>query len=36
MFNKAIRKFTNICKASFEQQIAREISNEEQVGKQLA
>jgi hypothetical protein len=29
MFNKAIRKFTNLCKASFESEISAKIIQEE-------
>ncbi len=35
MFNKAMRKFTNICKATFEQQISKELEQEEQAGKKV-
>jgi hypothetical protein len=32
MLNKAMRKFTNMCKQSFEKQIAQDIKNEENAG----
>lgn len=35
MFNKAIRKFTNLCKATYEKQIATEIEDEEMEAKQV-
>ena len=34
MFNKAVRKFTNLIKASFEKEIDKQIADEEQGAKQ--
>lgn len=35
MFNKAMRKFTNMCKSSFEAEIAAQIKQEEQESRRV-
>jgi hypothetical protein len=35
MFNKSVRKFSNLCKASFESEISAQILKEEAEAKQM-